>query len=153
MFSHSIFHLVHPQTHVSFLPKFDRFFDECESIFESRDRGNRLVNMLLSEIERHDGIVILATNRAFDLDEAMHRRITLAAEFKKPDHLLRSVIWRKHLPEALPVATDVDISVSTPNLPLFLKKIYIIIDNPIHFLSFYFSLGLFDYWLVPCHAI
>lgn len=109
--------------------------------------------MLLSEIERHDGIVILATNRAFDLDEAMHRRITLAAEFKKPDHLLRSVIWRKHLPEALPVATDVDISVSTPNLPLFLKKIYIIIDNPIHFLSFYFSLGLFDYWLVPCHAI
>ena len=32
------------------------FFDECESIFESRDKSNqRDVNMLLTEIERHDG--------------------------------------------------------------------------------------------------
>lgn len=32
------------------------FFDECESIFESRDKSNqRDVNMLLTELERHDG--------------------------------------------------------------------------------------------------
>ena len=30
------------------------------------------------------GMIILATNRPFDLDEAMHRRITLAIEFQKP---------------------------------------------------------------------
>ena len=30
-------------------------------------------------------MIILATNRPFDLDEAMHRRITLAIEFSKPD--------------------------------------------------------------------
>jgi hypothetical protein len=29
----------------------------------------------------------------YDLDEAMHRRITLAIEFTKPDHLLRERIW------------------------------------------------------------
>ena len=40
------------------------------------------VNLLLTEIERHNGLIIMATNRAFDLDEAMHRRITLAVEFK-----------------------------------------------------------------------
>jgi len=40
----------------------------------------------------------LATNRAFDLDEAMHRRITLAVEFRQPDHLLRDQIWKAHIP-------------------------------------------------------
>ena len=28
------------------------FFDECEAIFESRDKGSHDVNMLLTEIER-----------------------------------------------------------------------------------------------------
>ena len=28
------------------------FFDECEAIFESRDKGNHDVNTLLTEIER-----------------------------------------------------------------------------------------------------
>ena len=28
------------------------FFDECESIFESRDKGSLSVNLLLTEIER-----------------------------------------------------------------------------------------------------
>lgn len=29
------------------------FFDECEAIFESRDKGSHDVNMLLTEIERY----------------------------------------------------------------------------------------------------
>ena len=29
------------------------FFDECESIFESREHGGRQVNLLLTEIERY----------------------------------------------------------------------------------------------------
>eukprot|EP00435_Cladocopium_sp_Y103_P041037 s1602_g11.t1 len=85
------------------------FFDECESIFESRDKSNqRDVNMLLTEIERHDGMIILATNRPFDLDEAMHRRITLAIEFQKPDHVLRRHIWTSLIPSTLPLSGDVD---------------------------------------------
>jgi len=87
------------------------FFDECESIFESRDRATqRDVNMLLTELERHDGMIILATNRPFDLDEAMHRRITLAIEFSKPDHVLRQHIWKSLLPASLPLADDVDLA-------------------------------------------
>ncbi|CAK9091963.1 unnamed protein product [Durusdinium trenchii] len=87
------------------------FFDECESIFESRDKSNqRDVNMLLTELERHDGMIILATNRPFDLDEAMHRRITLAIEFQKPDHVLRKHIWSSLIPAALPLSGDVDLS-------------------------------------------
>ena len=35
------------------------FFDECETVFRSRDRGgDRLLNSLLTEIEKHEGIVM-----------------------------------------------------------------------------------------------
>lgn len=70
------------------------FFDECENIFRQRDGGgDRLLNALLTEIERYEGIVFLATNRPYDLDEAMHRRITAVFEFKAPDHIQRRKIW------------------------------------------------------------
>jgi SpoVK/Ycf46/Vps4 family AAA+-type ATPase len=68
--------------------------DVCNPVILCRDRGgDRLLNSLLTEIEKHEGfltfirfpkqpkyicvgIVFLATNRPYDLDEAMHRRIT-----------------------------------------------------------------------------
>jgi SpoVK/Ycf46/Vps4 family AAA+-type ATPase len=86
------------------------FFDECESIFMSRDKGSHHVNMVLTELERYDGLAIMATNRPYDLDEAMYRRITLALEFRKPDHLLREHIWRSLCPEKLALADDVDLT-------------------------------------------
>ncbi|ETO03793.1 hypothetical protein RFI_33609, partial [Reticulomyxa filosa] len=53
------------------------FFDECEALFESRDYSSSFseVNTALSCIEKYDGIIIMATNRPYDLDEAMYRRI------------------------------------------------------------------------------
>ena len=103
------------------------FFDECESIFESRELGGRQVNLLLTEIERyvihghslqginhllfcrHDGLIVLATNRPYDLDEAMHRRIMIAIEFRQPDHLLRKAIWVSHMPEQMALAENIDL--------------------------------------------
>ena len=73
-----------------------------------RTKGNLQVNTVLTELERHEGLCILATNRPMDLDEAMHRRITLAIEFNKPDLLLREKIWRSMAPPKLPLADDVD---------------------------------------------
>lgn len=47
------------------------FFDECESLFAERGFGGSAdTTELLTELERFDGIVFLATNRPFDLDEA-----------------------------------------------------------------------------------
>lgn len=41
------------------------FFDECEAIFEDREKhGSNHVNMLLTEVEKHEGIIIMATNRS-----------------------------------------------------------------------------------------
>lgn len=67
-------------------------------VIRSRDRGGeRLLNALLTEIERHEGIVFLATNRPHDLDEAMHRRITCVVQFSSPDYNMRLRIWESLL--------------------------------------------------------
>jgi SpoVK/Ycf46/Vps4 family AAA+-type ATPase len=84
------------------------FFDECESLFMSRNKGGKQVNMILTELERYDGLCILATNRAYDLDEAMHRRISLAVEFRKPDRIMREQIWKALKPPQLPIEDNVD---------------------------------------------
>ena len=41
-------------------------------------------------------------------EAALHRRITLAIEFTKPDLLLRERIWRAMAPPKLTVASDVE---------------------------------------------
>jgi SpoVK/Ycf46/Vps4 family AAA+-type ATPase len=85
------------------------FFDECDALFESRRRGNNLMTMLLTEIERFDGVAVLATNMPEVLDEALHRRILVKVRFDKPDAEARDDIWRKHLPEQAPLADDVNL--------------------------------------------
>lgn len=86
------------------------FMDECDELFESRDRGGKgAVTLALREMETFDGIMILATNRPQMLDEAMHRRIALSLEFEAPDANLRLSIWQKHIPENLRLASDVDL--------------------------------------------
>ena len=85
------------------------FFDECEVIFSSRRQGNALMTMLLTEIERFDGVAILATNLPQVLDEALDRRILVKVRFPEPDRQARLEIWRKHLPAAAPLGDDVDL--------------------------------------------
>lgn len=60
----------------------------------------------------------MATNRAYDLDEAMYRRITLAVEFSHPDPLLREKIWKTHLPPQLTLDADVDLTSLAMNYEL-----------------------------------
>ena len=60
----------------------------------------------------------MATNRPYDLDEAMHRRIMIALEFCQPDHLLRKSIWESHIPEQLMKADDIDIIATSPLLQM-----------------------------------
>jgi len=86
------------------------FFDECEGLFESRSNSRSSVGVALVELEQYDGMVLMATNRAMDLDEAMHRRISLSIEFPAPDHELRRKIWLKHIPTDLKIEADLDFS-------------------------------------------
>lgn len=81
--------------------------DEADSFLSCRadnnqHHENKLVNQLLVELERHNGICILTTNRAIKLDRALQRRIDLSLEFPSPNKNLRKQIWEYMIPTKLP---------------------------------------------------
>lgn len=67
-------------------------FDEADSLFskrtdikDSHDRNANIeVSFLLQQLEDHDGITILTTNKDQNIDEAFNRRITFKISFSKP---------------------------------------------------------------------
>ncbi len=92
-------------------------FDEADSLFAARsaetksatDRyANMEVNLLLQEIERFPGIVILTTNFYGSLDRALIRRIQFRVTFEEPDVDQRRLIWETLCPPEAPLAGDVD---------------------------------------------
>lgn len=90
------------------------FWDEVDAMLGTREMAHRHwevreTNVLLQELERFEGVCILATNRKFALDAALERRITLKVEFEPPDRAMRREIWAKFLPQRLPLAADVSL--------------------------------------------
>lgn len=85
------------------------FFDECEMLFGTRRNGNMLMTLLLSELDRFEGIAVLATNLPEQLDPALDRRVRVRIDFGRPDAISRAAIWRLHLPPNAVLAADVDV--------------------------------------------
>lgn len=85
------------------------FFDEADQIFTARRHGNRDIPMLLTRLERFEGIAILATNMPDVLDEALSRRLIAHIDLRAPTPSARELIWKRHLPARLPLAPDVDL--------------------------------------------
>lgn len=85
------------------------FFDECEDFLRSRNYGNSDVKIILTEIEKYNGVILMATNIPQRIDDAMHRRILLSVDFPKPHLELREKIWQKHLKDRFELADDVDL--------------------------------------------
>jgi len=90
------------------------FWDEADAILADRDEASRSwevsrVNVLLQELERFEGVCVLATNRRPALDGALERRISLKVEFARPGRDLRARLWRTLLPTEMPLAGDVDV--------------------------------------------
>lgn len=81
-------------------------FDEGDSLFGRRtsvgsasDRyANLETNFLLQRIESHQGIVLLTTNLADNIDSAFQRRMDVVVDFSLPDEAARLAIWQLHLP-------------------------------------------------------
>ena len=94
------------------------FFDECETLLRSRSSGNILMSVLLTELERFDGVAILATNLPSQLDDAIARRILVRIPYRPPGAAARRAIWARHLPPSLPRAADVDLDTLAARYPL-----------------------------------
>jgi hypothetical protein len=90
------------------------FWDEADAMFYDRDSAMRNwevrdVNVLLQELERFEGVCVLATNRKVSLDPALERRITLKVGFEPPNREERLAIWQRMIPAKMPLADDVDL--------------------------------------------
>lgn len=93
------------------------FFDEADALFgkrtEVKDSHDRYANLeisyLLQKMEQYEGIAILATNLADNLDQAFTRRLAFSIHFPFPDEAGRCLIWKKVLPDNFPVAEDLDL--------------------------------------------
>jgi SpoVK/Ycf46/Vps4 family AAA+-type ATPase len=92
-------------------------FDEADAIASRRsaslDHGfvretNTVINVLLQELERFNGVVIFATNLAANFDPAFERRIRTHVLFEMPGVSEREQIWRVQLHPRTPIADDVD---------------------------------------------
>lgn len=71
------------------------FFDECDDVFE---KGTMASRALLIELEKARCVVILATNRAVDLDPALERRISMKTLFPIPEAHTRRKMWQALIP-------------------------------------------------------
>ncbi len=91
-------------------------FDEADALFgkrtEVKDAHDRYANIetafLLQRLDTFDGVVLLATNLAANLDEAFSRRIQFHVEFPMPDEPARVALWRTAIPAQAPVGDDLD---------------------------------------------
>ena len=91
------------------------FFDEADALFgrrsEVRDAHDRYANLetgfLLQRMEEHEGVTVLATNRAGDLDDAFIRRFHVILRFPMPDAEHRLRLWRSLLLPDVPGAAAV----------------------------------------------
>jgi SpoVK/Ycf46/Vps4 family AAA+-type ATPase len=91
------------------------FIDEADSLLSKRltnvTQGseqaiNSMRSQLLINLELFHGVVIFSTNLVENYDKAFETRIR-HIEFTMPNEEARGMIWKKHLPEQLPLAPDV----------------------------------------------
>lgn len=83
--------------------------DECDSMIISRKKlGADMmwmiepINALLVEIAKYPGLIVLTTNLAPMLDEALERRLIAKIRFDKPEKEVRYRIWKAKWPEKFP---------------------------------------------------
>jgi AAA+ superfamily predicted ATPase len=93
-------------------------FDEADALFgkrsgvsDAKDRhANVEVAYLLQRMESFDGVAILTTNLASNLDEAFIRRLDAIIDFPAPDEVQRELLWRAKLRPQLPQADGLDLT-------------------------------------------
>lgn len=93
------------------------FFDEADALFGKRSRvdssqdrfANQQVSYLLQRVETYNGILLLATNKYLDMDEAFSRRLQFKIEYPKPNEEERTRLWKKFFENSeIPLQEDIN---------------------------------------------
>jgi len=93
------------------------FFDEADSLMSKRiDMSgeaqswatsiNQNRNVFMQELDRHDGVVLMSTNKFCNFDEAFLRRVACHIPYRLPNRMMRVKLFKLHLPENNRVRVD-----------------------------------------------
>jgi SpoVK/Ycf46/Vps4 family AAA+-type ATPase len=101
-------------------------FDEADALFgkrsEVRDAHDRYANLevayLLQRLESYDGLAVLTSNLAGNVEEAFARRLAFTIHFPFPELEDRRRIWHIVWPAEAPVGDDVDFDLLAQELRL-----------------------------------
>jgi SpoVK/Ycf46/Vps4 family AAA+-type ATPase len=86
-------------------------FGKRTQVRDAHDRyANQEVSFLLQRVETYNGLVILASNLATNVDEAFARRFEQLIYFPLPRQGERRLLWQKGLPTGVALAPDTDLS-------------------------------------------
>ncbi len=113
------------------------FFDEADALFakrmEVKDSNDRNANAetahLLQKLEEYEGVAILATNLADQIDEAFSRRIKFMVKFRFPDVDTRKKLWKNLIPEEAEIEEDLYIDFFAEQFELSGSQIKEVIIN------------------------
>jgi DNA polymerase III delta prime subunit len=107
----SLFNEAHASGAILFFDEADAIFGKRSEVKDAHDRyANQEVGYLLQKIEEYEGIAILASNRAGDMDEAFTRRFQFMIDFPMPDEAHRLKIWEGMFPAAAERENELDLS-------------------------------------------
>lgn len=94
----ALFRAAQGQEAILFFDEFDTLAHKRTAASQGADRAaNNMVNTMLQKLERHEGIVIAATNREDDIDPAVWRRFDLHITLAMPDQEARERIVARYL--------------------------------------------------------
>ncbi len=115
--------------------------NECDQLLADRSRlagstsvdltEHRMQNILLENLERFEGILIATTNLRDALDHAFERRFDYKIELPIPDPGARLLLWKAHIPSAIPRSSDVDLATLANDFVITGGRIALIAYNAI----------------------
>lgn len=86
-------------------------FGKRTDVRDAHDKyANYEVSYLLQRIEDYNGLIILATNRKNNIDEAFIRRFNAILKFSFPDANERAGIWEKSFSEKVEFVKEIPVS-------------------------------------------
>lgn len=108
----------------------DQFFQRRLEAQRSTDRMyNQMQNILLEEMEKFRGMLIATTNLMDDFDPAFSRRFHYKVRFERPGKDERERLWRLHLPESIPLGSDIDLKSVADAFDLSGGQISLVVKN------------------------